>query len=383
MTRFWIDCFPWDIEAEGIEPALTRLRGELRADEVRLLALSDDLCYLRRRSIGDDPRRVVHREAAAHYRPNASFFKATRLRPPSGAWMKARDPFAKICNAADELGLRCSVRLEGLANAALARKNPMACCVNVFGDVSDRRLCPANPDVREYLASIAENLTQTYGATTVELGSIGFGPFFAHSEAQAHAEDALTEDLLRWCFCSSCRQMASESGIDVAGVEARVREKIDEGLRQQRRSKSIDESAQDEDDLTGYQMQRSRIVQKLIDLVRSRVGDVLTVPLDTWSRAHCIPKSAAALRFVNWERLESWRRVHESYGIDLPGAGGEHAVRFDAMPPACSDGPALVSRVHEAVEAGFGQIGFYCDGLLPEASFDWVRQAVRYGRREG
>jgi len=382
MTQFWIDAFPWDIDAEGIEPALTRLRGELGVDEVRLLALGDEMCYLRQRFVGDDPRRMVQRDAAAHFRPQAGFYKATRLRPTAGSWMKTRDPFAKICSAARELGLRCSARIECLSNRALARKHEMAACVNVFGDVSDRRLCPANPDVREYVGGVAEDLVESHGATTVEMGAIGFGPFFNATDGLGFGEDALTEDLLRWCFCSACRQAATDADIDIEIVEKQVRERIDAGGRQRRRSKPIDD-ASSESELVAFQQHRGRVVQRLIDLVRSRIGERLTVPLDSWSRAHCIPKAAAELRFVNWERIESWRKVHDSYGIDLPGVEGEHAVRFDAMPPACADGPALVSRVHEAVEAGFAQIGFYCEGLMPTVSFDWVRQAVRYGRREG
>ncbi len=51
-------------------------------------------------------------------------------------------------------------------------------------------------------------------------------------------------------------------------------------------------------------------------------------------------------------------------------------------PPASRNGQALVAEVHKACEAGHERVGFFQYGITPEPCLDWVRQAIRYARRE-
>lgn len=61
---------------------------------------------------------------------------------------------------------------------------------------------------------------------------------------------------------------------------------------------------------------------------------------------------------------------------------GRREAAFFCWPPMCKDGPALVSAVHEASQAGCLAVGFAHYGAAPLASLEWIRQAVRYARRE-
>ena len=66
---------------------------------------------------------------------------------------------------------------------------------------------------------------------------------------------------------------------------------------------------------------------------------------------------------------------------------GDPRLKVLGLPPVADpvergDDPALVAAVHESVQAGHSEIGFYADGLLPASCLDWVRQAIRYARRE-
>lgn len=388
MARFWIDCFCWDLEDEGIDAALARIKGDLYADDLCVQVHCDDTALRRGRAIGDS--RLIRRPAGAHFRPDASHYGATRIRPMASGWMKSRDPFTKIARACESTGLGLRVRASCLRNRALAEKHPMAACVDAFGDSSRHRLCPANPDVRVYVVAMATDLAESYPTRCVELADVTFDSSrYARERTLGFDLGGIARSLQDWCFCPSCRQRAGDHGCDAEAAQSTVRGWIDRANDMGVRGKADDISAEisaalgDDSALRGYADARRDSERSLILAAHAKLGDKLAIPVndDVEHSAIAPVASESGIRLIaRHQKAASGNPVamaHQSMG------GASHvAVRFDAYPPFIDGGPALVAGVHAAVDAGHLEIGFYADGLLPPPCLDWIRQAVRYARRE-
>lgn len=388
MARFWIDCYPWDLEDEGIDAALARTKGDLYADDICLLAHCDDLVQRRSRAIGGP--RTLHRAAGAHFRPDAGHYAATRIRPIPAAWMKSRDPFTKIAKACDGLGVGLCIRASCLRNRSLVDKHPMAACIDAFGDASTRRLCPANPDVREYAVAMATDLAETYAARRVELTDVTFDSSRYARETSLGIDLVGAAAILQdWCFCPACRQRAADHDCDADAAQASVREWLNKAFDEAALGKLEDfnegltAALGDDEALSGYQAARGASERSLIAAVHAKLGNKLAVPVDDDPELTAIAPVAAELGIELVARYQRARSDCPIAGaVAAMGGASNVAVRFDAYPPYIDGGQALVAAVHKAAEAGHARIGFYAEGLLAAPCLGWIRQAVRYARRE-
>lgn len=383
MTRFWIDCFPWDIEAEGFDAAVSRIKGDLGADDLRVQVQSDDIVQWRGRDFGGS--RLVNIPAGAHFRPASNRYENTRIRPVASAWMKSRDPFARIASACESIGLGLTVRASCLRNRALVEKYPMAACVNAFGDASGNRLCPANADVRAYAVALATDLAELAGVHRVELSDVCY-----QSSAYAVAAPLGVEfgyelrGLLAWCFCPTCRQRSADSGFDAEMAMASLRTLIDRCAASGKTAVGeVHRALESDASLRGYAATQIKSERDLVAALAAKLGDQLTVAVND----DCELALIAGLE--NLHVAVRRRARPQSTETDIAprtvqSRGGESrvGVRFDAYPPFEESVAALVADVHAAVDAGHKEIGFYADGLWPPNWLDGVRQAIRYARRE-
>lgn len=389
MARFWIDCFAWDLEDEGIDAALGRIKGDLSADDVCVQAQCDDVVQRRARDLGG--ARTLRHSAGAHFRPDSSHYAATRIRPVAAHWMKSRDPFAKIAKSCEAMGLGLAVRASCLRNRLLIEKHPMAACVDAFGDASLVRLCPANPDVREYVVALAADLAESHLTRRVELADITFeSSLYAREAASGFDLKGVAARLQDWCFCPSCRQRAADHDCDAESAQAGVREWVDEAFTQGAAGKLEEVNAKiaaalgDDGSLRAYHASRCETERALIAAVHAKIGDKLALPVNDAVELAAIGPIARALGIRTIARYKRSATERILPGVrDAIGDAAMVGVRFDAYPPYAEAGPALVSAVHETVESGHAEIGFYADGLLPAPCLAWIRQAVRYARREG
>jgi hypothetical protein len=195
--------------------------------------------------------------------------------------------------------------------------------------------------------------------------------------------------LQNWCFCPSCRQSAADHGCDVEAAQQSVRSWIDRAVSQCVRGKMDDINAEitaargDDASIRGFGDARRHAVRALITAIHTKIGDKLMIPVNDAQEFDAVAPIAQELgvRLVARHKT-SLNPDPVAHAVDAMRERSDVAVRFDAYPPYIENGPALVAAVHEAVEAGHTQIGFYADGLLPQLCLDWIRQAIRYARRE-
>lgn len=381
MKEAFIWCYPWDLEDEGLDAALGRIAGELGLDAVSIAASHGTLAEIRPRL--DASSRSFLTAAGAAFQPDGRHYGGTRIRPPAAAWLKSRNPLAKIAEAAERhrLGLRINIVCHD--SPTLVQRHPHAACVNWLGDASDRWLCPSCPEVREYLGAMVEDLAANYPARTIELEAFAFSPRrLVQYDASWLPDDDLSRSIMAWCFCAACRQRARDGGIDVDGLVARMHERLGAQIEQSSGQTLADFVAQ-EPLVAAYEQLRVQTVSSLVAAIRARTTTRLMLHLSPQAGREAVRIPEFDAHCDGWISVAGGerQRTNEIASSSRVSPSRREAA-FLCHPPMCKDGPSLVSAVHEASQAGYAGVGFSHYGVAPEQCLDWIRQAIRYARRE-
>lgn len=373
---FWAD--PWDLLAAGVDAALDRMISELGATALCVRAASGPLGSIRCGIDAPDPCFLT--EGGLHFIPAAERYAATRVRPAPADWIKSRDPLETIAAAARVRGVSLRVRLSLGEAPALVARDPTLACRDAFGRRSDARLCPANPDVREYAAAIVADLCARHGLAAIELDGVGFGTgaMPGRIDACGIALGPIERTLLGLCFCESCMRASSERGVDpqpiMRTVQAELRDRLSKSAGDEltwgdllARDAMLASYVAGRSEPACGQVAAARrrataplLVHFADDLAAETTGDVLA---DSCDGLILPPTGETAHRTRRGERPWS-------------------AVGFNIAAHAWSREEALVIAVHEAAELGIDAIGFEQFGVAPPASLDAVRRALRYAKRE-
>ncbi len=381
MNEAFIWCYPWDLEDEGLDASLGRIAGELGLDAVSVAATHGNVAEIRPRL--DASSRSFLAPAGAAFQPDARHYGGTRIRPHAAAWLKSRNALAKIADAAERhrLGLRISIVCND--SPTLVQRHAHAACVNWLGDASDRWLCPSNPEVREYLSAMAEDLATNYPARTIELEAFAFSPRrLVRYEASWLPDDEISRSLAAWCFCAACRQRARDGGIDVDKLVARIHSRFDAPIEPSPDQTFADFAGQ-EPLAAAYEQLRIDTVSSLVATVRTRTKARLVLHLSPQARREAVRTTTVDAHCDGWVSAANTGPYATGECASLsPAVINRREAAFICLPPMCNDGPSLVSAVHEASQAGCAAVGFSHYGAAPEPCLDWIRQATRYARRE-
>lgn len=397
MPQFFFRCYVWDLEEEGIEAALDHVAG-LGVDALSVAVTSRRIREPRPRSASQD--RVCVMEGGAHFVPTRKHYPDLRIRPTSSSWMKARNPLEKIARQAERVGVRLRASVSCCRSEVLAAKHSDAACVNVFGTLSVEHLCPANPDVREYAAAVIEDLSTNYPFETLEVSHADFGD---GEDFQQYLTRGVTPSegdraLWSWCFCAACRQRATDAGVDVEAASAKVREHLERMfLLEPPTHPEFESLIAAEASLAAYQRVRIDAVTSLVKSIRSRTKRRLI--LDSGSPPRI---SGAEMGQLNDHTNGFWLALPGRDGpaivtgrdraanprlsfdetVQAAGGAGRVDLLISCCPPETGDGPSLVAAVHRAAQAGYASIGFDNYGLAAAPCLDWVRQAIRFAKRQ-
>ncbi|MFJ6212187.1 hypothetical protein ACIQGZ_02450 [Streptomyces sp. NPDC092296] len=176
-----------------------------------------------------NPRRVVRylEPGAAYFRPDPAAWRGRRLAPVPSTAIGDRDPFAEAAEQARRRGLRLHAWTVFLHNDRLGFRHPDCAPANAFGDRHLTELCPAHPEVREYVRTLVADLGR-YGVDAVRAESLHFHGLRHgyHHERYFEQLGPVAETLLGICFCDHCRAAADRAGVPADEVRDAVRAEI-------------------------------------------------------------------------------------------------------------------------------------------------------------
>jgi hypothetical protein len=176
-----------------------------------------------------NPRRVVRylEPGAAYFRPEPARWGDRRLRPTPSTAIGDGDPFAVAAEHARRRGMKLHAWTVFLHNDRLGFEHPDCAPANAFGDRARTELCPANPEVREYVTTLVAEHAR-YGVDAIRAESLHFHGLRHgfHHERYFEQLGPVAEALLGLCFCEHCRTAADRAGVPADEVRRAVQQEI-------------------------------------------------------------------------------------------------------------------------------------------------------------
>lgn len=386
QTNMWT--YLWDLVDEGIEETLDRLKGEAGVTGISLAVTYHSIEQLRPHP-GVTPR-TFRSSGGAQFQSKPELYAATRIRPVVAPWLKKSNPLAAVSEACEKRGLKLRAWTVCCHGSAAVAKYPAFAMKDVFGDPSATWMCPINPDVREYLRALVEDLTTHYLFDTIELERPSF-PEKLHSHAHHKMGVALGpvgEFLYNLCFCESCRQTAKRDGLDVeaaAGIaSAGLNTILTDGTL---KSATPEEHLSAHSELASFVDWRCGQVASLAAMLRE-VSPVRTVVHRVGNRHMTATDwrdvGAACdglLAPCSYSGEEAMQKLVGEVCTDAGNLSGVE-LSFNACTPQCPSAEAFVSAIAGAAKLGVRSVDVYNYGLLPIERMEWIRRAARYAQRE-
>jgi hypothetical protein len=348
---------------------------------------------------------------AAFFRPDPARYRGLKIAPLVSRLAQEDDPLARCVAEAERRGMAVQAWTTNLHNSALGGRHPECCQQNAFGDPYIHSLCPANPDVRAYLAALSADIAGR-GVQAVLLESIGYHGFDHgyHHERSFVPLSPATRFLLGLCFCEHCAAALRPAGVDVEHVrrfvEAEVTRVFDgepglaEGLPVTREAMGgLADGA-----LGAMLDARRAVVTGLVAEIAEAVGAAGP------ARAIAMDMSGAALGYATgaptgplahtraWEDgLDLPELARACHGLSVlayardPGrvdadlaayrrllpAGTRLSVGMRPMPPDCLAAEEMGPKVAALRANGVESMDVYHYGLMRLLHLDWVGAALR------
>ncbi|SEK66900.1 hypothetical protein [Streptacidiphilus jiangxiensis] len=217
--------FAVDLLDEGAEPFFGNLTDRAGVGGVTLASVYHEA----RDVFPHNPRRVLRylEPGAAYFRPDPALWRGRTLAPRAAAAIGDEDPFELASAHAGRRGMKLHAWTVFLHNDRLGFEHPECAPENAFGDRHLTELCPANPDVREYVRGLVLEHAR-YGVDAIRAESLHFHGLRHgyHHERYFEELGPITEALLGLCFCTHCRSAARGAGVPADEVRAAVHREI-------------------------------------------------------------------------------------------------------------------------------------------------------------
>jgi hypothetical protein len=274
--------YPWDVARIGVDRVLEDLAGH-GIDAIDLAASYHPIDTLSPR--GDSVRTFTSPRGAVHF--PARIDRYHRIRPSvssreiSAAW-------PAIVERAPSFGLAVNAWVVVLYQPWIVDAYPDCTRVLPGGDPVGSGVCASNDDVREYVATLCEDLVDQFGVDLIRLEGVAPGGYdYGWLRPRVLVDvPPLAQDLLALCFCQSCVTKAASSGLDVERLRRIVTKSII-GEINPGESGEVDEATLGDGEISAdpelheFVVQHERASIDLIGAVRSRVGGSIVSRLST------------------------------------------------------------------------------------------------------
>lgn len=227
--RLGLYAHPFDLQALADRGGLARLR-DLGFAEVALATSYHDGRWL----MPWHPDGVVRflEDGTVHFRPTGDY-GSLRPQPSREVPAVGPSPLERLCADAGRHGLLVRAWTVFTHNSRLGERHPDRCVQNAFGDVYRYALCPAQPDVQQYIVAMVQDLAAHEGLGVIELEAIGQMGWkhSSHHDKASFAPAGLLDAALSACFCTACAAQLGALGHDVRQLRGDVRAFVQQQLR--------------------------------------------------------------------------------------------------------------------------------------------------------
>jgi len=374
----------WDFDPAALDSSFEKLIGDLGIDGLSVGLVQPTVRAIRRQA-GRGPR-LLHQSAGMHFHADASCYTASRVKPIAAKWLRHRNPFAQLTRLAADRHLEVHVRIDLSDMSELIERHPWAGTVSLEGESNSTRLCPSNPDVLAFLGGLVDDITRNYPVSRIDLTGAGFAESVQIPSVCSVGPQCseLESFLLAVCFCPSCREFAQRTGVNLDAAIGEYTQALDAQFnRTGSLESSIDACLEVWANLRAYfeSSLNARSHQMAHLRERSRVPLALrplpgTPPeraavLRGWTDAVVVPDNELSQEKT---ALHLWQRHWPQIS--------PVEIEVHPAPPEHWNSQSLVKRVMTLCHDGHTTLHFGPMGELAPPSVEWIRQAVRYAKRE-
>lgn len=218
--------FATDLHDEGIETVLDNVqhRGGMQG-----LTLACSYHHARDVFPHNPVRKIRFLEGGAvFFRPDPDRYRDLRIQPHVSQLAQETDMLAVLMEHAERRGLAVRAWTVYLHNTTLGSRYPDCAVHNAFDDPYITSLCPANPEVRNYVAALTADIAR-YGVEAILAEALSYQPFDHgyHHERSFIPLSPIVRFLLGLCFCRHCLEAVGRQGVDGERVRQFVRDEVE------------------------------------------------------------------------------------------------------------------------------------------------------------
>jgi hypothetical protein len=384
--------YPWDVLGDPDASA------SILATGVSRVALAAAYHSVRAATPRHPERRVVDARSAALYVPVGNAWDGQSLTPTDAAeWTGTDDSFSAAAAVIRSTGVPVDAWTVLTHSSALGARRPELCVRNAFGETYSHALCPANPEVRQYAATLVEQVLQhgqPDGLVLEAAGPLGFGHQNQHEKTEGAEYSPWVQALLSLCFCQACRSVYDARGMSSGRLQNRVRETI----LQADGPHITPETANGAQEFLPLLDVRWEATAALLDACFAAVAESGTQPRisihaspDPWSTGPFVAIDAIR-RSRLWPHMGEVTAVVPCWGDASHGAATVSAMRTAVpeaqlgsyvlvLPPKTADVAAMAREWRAFLAAGSSELHVYHLGLASTRRLNAAADALSSTRR--
>jgi hypothetical protein len=307
-------------------------------------------------------------------------------------WTGTNDSFSAAAAVLRGAGLPIDAWTVLTHTSAQGTRHPELCVQNAFGEIYRHALCPSQPQVRTYAATLVAQvlqLGQPDGLILEAVGPLGFGHQNQHEKTEGAEYSPWVQALLSLCFCQACSSTYEARGMAPQEFQNRVRTAIVREVNPH----STPETAKGAEELWPLLDVRWDATAALLDACLSEVAGSgadprisLHVSPDPWSTGPFVPVEALR-RSRLWPVMGNVTAVAPCWGDAAAGAATVTALRKAApkarvgsyvlvLPPKPSDAGSMAREWDTLYAAGSNELHLYHLGLASTARLNAAVEAL-------
>lgn len=366
--------YPWDVIDEGVDRVFGIFENDMGLDAASISAAYHNCDCLRTHMPGK--KIYSSYDDSIYFQPQIELYRDTVLKPNVHPMSKERNTLRVICEAGDRHGIEVIAWTLAMHNHYLARQYPECAIQGVFGDRYPGTLCPANPQVRQYMRALSTDLDANYDLAAIELESLDYGGYRLRNNPKVGVElGPVGSYLMSLCFCEACGERARDSGVDLEALRARAEKLLLECFDNGSMGGDLDEF-KDDPLVQGFESMRVETVTSLVRELRETVKTPVSFiymggsGVDQAAIEAITDRSNALFYGDDPERV----RAAVEARIDTMADPGMLIAGLSASNMASAE--LMKEILMAAYEGGARRFSYYAYSMTPRRQFKWIGEAV-------
>ncbi len=332
--------------------------------------------------------RLLRSRGGFYFQPDEAVYRALQSKPITSRWLAGRNPLDDLVEQCNSRDLHLRLRISAFEVGRMAATYPQLAACSILGMPSALTLCPAHSEVGLLLRATISDLVNRYGDCLIEVSDIEYhSGIVTDGELEAgFAVDDVVAWMLAICFSESSRKAAAEVGVDVEKLVSELKGHFEKTLLgSSNGTDALRTVMEDSEELAAYTDSQLALLEGVIREMVAGMADrvVLNVPWQSVADGDFYPFGSCGVAeclvkgdvddLLGAGVVESYHKVC--------GTESRLGVELDVVEDLANDPQHLVSRLKQLVDQGYSHATLRPFGLIPPASWDAVKQAIRFARR--